>query len=297
MEQYTLEFDRFHLELGTRACIMGILNTTPDSFSDGGKFNTLDTALNQGRDLVTAGAHILDIGGESSRPFAEPVSEQEEMDRTIPVIETLAKEIEIPISIDTVKSTVAQEALKAGASIINDISAFEKDPTMADLAAQTRAPAILMHMKGTPETMQVNPSYKDLMGEITTYLEQRVAFALEKGVNKNQIILDPGIGFGKTVAHNLVLIKELEQLIAMGFPVLMGPSRKSFIQAILTQNDKNKVDTAKAVEAVGPQDPRTEFGTLAAVAACLMNGAHIIRVHDVDTISSFTQIIDAVRNA
>lgn len=297
MEQYILEFDRFRLELGSRACIMGILNTTPDSFSDGGKFNTLDTALIQGRDLVAAGAHILDIGGESSRPFSDPVSEQEEMDRTIPVIETLAKEIEIPISIDTVKSTVAQEALKAGASIINDISAFEKDPAMADLAAQTRAPAILMHMKGTPSTMQVNPSYKDLMGEITTYLEQRVAFALEKGVNKNQIILDPGIGFGKTVAHNLVLIKELEQLIAMGFPVLMGPSRKSFIQAILTQNDEKEVGNVTAVEAVGPQDPRTEFGTLAAVAACLMNGAHIIRVHDVDTISSFTQIIDAVRNA
>ncbi len=288
MEQYTLEFDRFHLDLGTRACIMGILNTTPDSFSDGGKFNTLDAALTQGRTLVRAGAHILDIGGESSRPFAEPVSEQEEMDRTIPVIQALAKEIEVPISIDTVKSTVAQEALKAGASIINDISAFEKDPAMADLAAQTQAPAILMHMKGTPATMQVNPSYEDLMGEIITYLEQRVAFAMEKGVDKNQIILDPGIGFGKTVAHNLVLIKELEQVIAMGFPILMGPSRKSFIQTILTQNNKNKV---------GPQDPRTEFGTLAAVAACLMNGAHIIRVHDVDTISSFTQIIDAVRNA
>jgi dihydropteroate synthase len=286
--KFSLEFGRFRLDLGTQACIMGILNTTPDSFSDGGQFNTFDTALAQARELIEAGAHILDIGGESSRPFAEPVSEQEELDRTIPVIEALANEIEIPISIDTVKSSVARAALDAGAAIINDISAFEKDPAMADLAAETKAPAILMHMKGTPATMQVNPSYEDLMGEITTYLEERVAFALDRGVAKNQIILDPGIGFGKTVDHNLVLIKELHRLTALGFPVLMGPSRKSFIQAILTNTTRKKA---------GPDDPRTEYGTLAACAASLMNGAHIVRVHDVDTVYSFTRIIDAIRNA
>jgi dihydropteroate synthase len=288
MDEFTLEFDRFRLELGSTACIMGILNTTPDSFSDGGKFNTLEAALAQGRGLVEAGAHILDIGGESSRPFAQPVSEQEEMDRTIPVIEALASEIEVPISIDTVKPAVARAALNAGAAIINDISAFEKDPAMADLAAETAAPVILMHMKGTPETMQINPSYDDLMGEITGYLEERVAFAVEKGVAKDKIILDPGIGFGKTVDHNLVLIKELHRLTDMGFPVLMGPSRKSFIQNILTQTTKKEA---------GPDDPRTEYGTLAAVAASLMNGAHIVRVHDVDTVASFTRIIDAIRNA
>ncbi|MCG8634029.1 MAG: dihydropteroate synthase [Desulfobacterales bacterium] len=288
METFTLEFGRFRLDLGSQACIMGILNTTPDSFSDGGRFNTLDTAVAQGRELVAAGAGILDIGGESSRPFAEPVSEQEEMDRTIPVIEALANEIEVPISIDTVKPAVAREALNAGAAIINDISAFEKDPAMADLAAETAAPVILMHMKGTPETMQINPSYDDLMGEITDYLEERVAFAAERGVAKDKIILDPGIGFGKTVDHNLVLIKELHRLTALGFPVLMGPSRKSFIQNILTQTTKKEA---------GPGDPRTEYGTLAAVAASLMNGAHIVRVHDVDTVASFTRIIDAIRNA
>lgn len=285
---FTLEFGRFRLELGTRACIMGILNTTPDSFSDGGQFNTFDTALAQARELVEAGAHILDIGGESSRPFAEPVSEQEELDRTIPVIETLANEIDIPISIDTVKSGVARAALDAGAAIINDISAFEKDPALADLASQTGAPAILMHMKGTPETMQINPSYEDLMGEITGYLGERVAFAVERGVARDKIILDPGIGFGKTVNHNLVLIKELHRLTAMGFPVLMGPSRKSFIQNVLTDTTKIKA---------GPGDPRTEHGTLAACAASLMNGAHIIRVHDVETVYSFTRIIDAIKNA
>lgn len=285
---FTLEFGRFRLDLGPRTCIMGILNTTPDSFSDGGQFNTLDAALAQARALVDAGAHILDIGGESSRPFAQPVSEQEELDRTIPVIEAIANEIDVPISIDTVKAPVARAALNAGAAIINDISAFEKDPTMADVAAHSGAPAILMHMKGTPETMQINPSYEDLMGEVTRYLENRVAFALEKGVAREKIILDPGIGFGKTVAHNLVLIKELHRLIELGFPVLMGPSRKSFIQNILTDT------TGKPS---GPEDARTENGTLAACAASLMNGAHIVRVHDVATLFSFTRIIDAIRNA
>ncbi|MCG8616878.1 MAG: dihydropteroate synthase [Desulfobacterales bacterium] len=288
MENFTLEFGRFRLDLGSKACIMGILNTTPDSFSDGGQFNTLDAALAQGRALVDAGAHILDIGGESSRPGAAPVSEQEELDRTIPVIEKLSSEIDVPISIDTVKSTVGRAALDAGAAIINDISAFEKDPALADLAAETGAPAILMHMKGTPETMQINPSYDDLMGEITDYLDARVAFAVERGVARDKIILDPGIGFGKTVEHNLVLIKELHRLTALGFPVLMGPSRKSFIQNILTRTTKKEA---------GPDDPRTEYGTLAAVAASLMNGAHIVRVHDVETVASFSRIIDAIRNA
>lgn len=283
-----MTFGRFRLDLGTKACIMGILNTTPDSFSDGGRFNTLETALAHGRELVDAGAHILDIGGESSRPFSEPVSEQEEMDRTIPVIEAISREIDVPISIDTVKSAVAREALNAGAAMLNDISAFEKDPVMADLAAETGAPVILMHMKGTPETMQVNPSYEDLMGEITGYLEERTTFAMDRGVAREKIILDPGIGFGKTVDHNLVLIKELHRLTAMGFPVLMGPSRKSFIQNILASATRQET---------GPKDAGTEYGTLAAVAASLMNGAHIVRVHDVDAVSSFTRIIDAIRNA
>ncbi len=286
--EFTLKFGRFKLDLGDNACIMGILNTTPDSFSDGGKFNTLDAAKAHARSLVDAGAHILDIGGESSRPFSEPVSEQEELDRTMPVIEAIAHEIDVPISIDTVKAGVARAALDAGAAIINDISAFEKDPALADVAAEMGAPTILMHMKGTPETMQINPSYDDLMGEITTYLEKRVAFAMEKGVAKDKIILDPGIGFGKTVAHNLVLIKELHRLIDMGFPVLMGPSRKSFIQTVLTDSTQKEA---------GPRDPRTEFGTLAACAASLMNGAHIIRVHDVESVYAFTRIIDAIRNA
>ncbi|MDD4273026.1 MAG: dihydropteroate synthase [Desulfobacter postgatei] len=285
---FTLEFGRFKLDLGPRACIMGILNTTPDSFSDGGKYTSLDKALTRAHEMVAAGAHILDIGGESSRPFSEPVSEQEELDRTIPVIEAIASRIDIPISIDTVKAKVAKEALAAGGSIINDISAFEKDPGMLDVALETGAPAVLMHMKGTPETMQVNPSYDDLMGEIITYLQERVNFVLEKGMAPQKIILDPGIGFGKTVAHNLVLIKELHQVTALGYPVLIGPSRKSFIQKVLGKTTGKKV---------GSGDAGTEYGTLAACAASLMNGAHIIRVHDVETVCAFSHIIDAIRNA
>jgi len=288
MQSFTLEFDKFRLELGSDTCIMGVLNTTPDSFSDGGKFNTLETAVHQGIKLVNDGAHILDIGGESSRPFAAPVSEQEELDRIIPVIEILSKQIEVPISIDTVKSIVAKEALNAGAAIINDITAFEKDPAMADLAAKKNVPVILMHMRGTPETMQVNPSYDDLMLEITSYLESRASYVMEKGVDKKNIILDPGIGFGKTVEHNLVLINHLDKITDLGYPVLMGPSRKSFIQNILSKNNENPI---------GPNHIKAEYGTLAAVAASILNGSHIVRVHDVEKLKSFTAVIDAIRNA
>ena len=288
MLPFTLEFDRFRLELGPETCIMGILNATPDSFSDGGKFNSFKTAVEQGIKLVKDGAHILDIGGESSRPFAAPISEQEELDRVIPVIENLSKRIDVPISIDTIKSGVAREALNAGAAMINDISAFEKDPAMADLAAHRGVPVVLMHMKGTPETMQVNPDYDDLMLEITTYLASRAAYALEKGIKKNNIILDPGIGFGKTIEHNLVLINHLEKITALGYPVLSGPSRKSFIQNILTQKEKTPV---------GADHIKTEYGSLAAVAASILRGAHIVRVHDVERAKSFTLIIDSIRNA
>lgn len=289
MQSFRLEFGKHTVDLGpSTTCIMGILNATPDSFSDGGQFNTVETAVEQGRKLVKEGAHILDIGGESSRPFAEPVSEQQELDRVIPVIERLSGQIDIPISIDTVKSTVAREALNAGAAIINDISAFEKDPEMVNVAAETTAPVVLMHMKGTPQTMQVDPSYDDLMLEVTSYLSSRAAFAMENGIEKQQIILDPGIGFGKTVGHNLVLIKHLDKISGLGFPILMGPSRKSFIQNILSDEEGKDI---------GPGHSKTEHGTLAAVAASIMNGAHIVRVHDVQSVRAFTHIIDSIRNA
>ena len=277
----------YHLELAPgRTCIMGILNTTPDSFSDGGKFLDFDAAVAQGRALVAAGAGILDIGGESTRPFSKGVSAQEEMDRVVPVIETLSREIDVPISIDTMKADVAREAIKAGAAIINDITALEKDPAMAPLAVAEKVPVMLMHMKGTPEDMQVNPSYDDFMKEITDYLAQRISFALQAGVPKEHIIVDPGIGFGKTVDHNLMLIKHLEQVHALGYPVLMGPSRKSFIRNLLSRGDNGKE----------PEMSRVEMGTLGAVAACIMNGAQIVRVHDVSSVQALTCIVNAVQN-
>jgi dihydropteroate synthase len=288
MSGFQLTFGKFQLDLGTRACIMGILNVTPDSFSDGGRFHDYNAAVAQGIRLAEQGAHILDIGGESTRPFSKPVSTQEEIDRVVPVIETLSKKISIPISIDTIKAPVARAALDAGAAIINDISAFEMDPGMVGVAARYQVPVILMHMKGTPETMQNDPVYDDLIQEISDYLAGRAADVIAGGVEKSRIILDPGIGFGKTVHHNLQLIKCLETIVDLGFPVLMGPSRKSFIRNILSKDaPKIPLDTPEQIE----------NGTLAAVGACLAHGAHIIRVHDVQRTVAFTRIFDAIRNA
>ena len=287
MQSFKMLFNGFTLELGRKkTCIMGILNTTPDSFSDGGRFNTFDSALDQGLKLVQDGAHILDIGGESSRPFAEPVGEQEELSRVIPVIKALSKQIKVPISIDTVRASVAGTALDAGASIINDISALSRDPAMAELAAKRKVPVILMHMKGRPENMQNNPDYSDLMTEIRDYLAERAAFAMENGVERDKIILDPGIGFGKTVEHNLIIIKQLEKIANLGFPVLMGPSRKSFIQKILARGEEIPAS---------PDNTHIEYGTLAACASSVANGAHIVRVHDVEKAKAFFAIFDAVR--
>lgn len=281
-----LEWGEFRLDLSSRTCVMGILNATPDSFSDGGKFFNFDDAVAQGLMLVAQGADILDIGGESSRPFSKPVPADEEIKRVVPVIKALSKQVDVPISIDTMKSEVAREAIKAGASIINDITAMEHDPEMLFLAAEREVPVILMHMKGTPETMQIAPSYDDFMQEIKDYLSGRVDAAMQAGIKREKIILDPGIGFGKTVTHNLMLIKHLEQLHSLGFPLLMGPSRKSFITNILKSEFEREVP-AVSLDA--------EKGTLAAVAACIMNGSQIIRVHDVAAVKPLVHILDAIR--
>lgn len=281
----SMEWRGFKLDFKRKPSIMGILNTTPDSFSDGGRFLSFDRAVDQGLALVEAGADILDIGGESTRPFAAVVGAQEEMDRVVPVIEALTKRIEIPISIDTVKAVVAQEAIQAGAALVNDISAMEHDPGMADMVSKEGVPIILMHMQGTPSTMQIKPTYEDLLGEITAYLTARVKVAMDAGIDPNMVILDPGIGFGKTVDHNLALIRGIDKIGELGYPVLMGPSRKSFVQKILSQA------TGRSVKA---DDLEAELGTMAAAAACLMNGAQIVRVHDVKTFSPMTQIIAAI---
>ena len=215
MASFDLTWGEHRLTFGTRPLIMGILNVTPDSFSDGGRFFSTRDAVAQAEKMVREGADIIDIGGESTRPFSEAVSEAEEVRRVIPVIEALADRVKIPISIDTSKAAVARQALNVGASMINDISALRADPALAGVAADSGVPVILMHMKGTPKDMQASPRYDDLFGEIDAFLKQAVATAEQKGIQRSKIIVDPGIGFGKTVLHNLLLLKHLSRFKTM----------------------------------------------------------------------------------
>ncbi|MBU3947519.1 MAG: dihydropteroate synthase [Proteobacteria bacterium] len=288
MKSYEIAWGSHRLVLGNTTRIMGIVNVTPDSFSDGGIFFNTDSAVAHGEKLVEDGADILDIGGESSRPFSEPVSEKEEIRRVVPVIKKLANRISVPISIDTTKSVVAQHAIDAGAGIINDISALHSDKKLAEIAAKHGVPVILMHMKGTPENMQLSPHYDNLLEEIKKYLKDAAQIALNSGIDKSKIIIDPGIGFGKTIEHNLLLIKNLHELADLDMPVLIGPSRKAFIRKIIT--NKSGIE-------LKPHESAVETGTQAAVAAAVFAGAHIVRVHDVANTVSTVRIIDAIKNA
>ena len=276
------------LELGGRTRIMGILNVTPDSFSDGGRFFSTDRAIAQALQLVEEGADILDIGGESTRPFSDPVGESEELDRVLPVIEALAGRIAVPISIDTTKSPVASRAVAAGASLINDVSALRMDPLMADTAAKCKVPLVLMHMKGVPKTMQVDPVYDDLIADILAFLDHAMNRAVAAGVDPRKIILDPGIGFGKTVGHNLRIIRELDRFHELGAPLLIGPSRKMFIRHLLGKDSRNDPD---------PLGVEVARGTQATVAAAALKGVQIVRVHDVARTRATLTIVDAVRSA
>ena len=288
MREYQIAWNTHHLSLGKRTCVMGILNVTPDSFSDGGHFYTVDNAVRQGETLFQEGADIVDIGGESTRPFSEAVSVEEETRRVVAVIESLAKRITVPISIDTTKAEVARRAIEAGASMINDISALRMDPAMAEVAVEHDVPIILMHMQGTPKTMQANPSYLDLTGEIKAFLEDAIQTAKQQGIPMSRIIADPGIGFGKTFAHNFSLLKHLKDFESLGIPILIGPSRKAFLRHTL--KDANSKD-------IRPNHPRVANGTQAAVAAAVLNGAHIVRVHDVAPTVTTLKIIDAIKQA
>ncbi len=286
--EYHLAWSGFTLTLGQKTRIMGILNITPNSFSDGDRFFDRDQALAQAETLVEAGADILDIGGESTRPFSEAVDAEEEIRRVVPVIAYLAKKIPIPISIDTTKAIVAQQAIAAGASVINDISALHFDDRMAEVAAANDVLLILMHIKGTPRDMQVDPTYDDLMGEVTQFLTDAGQRAEQAGVAKKNIILDPGIGFGKTLAHNLSLIRHLHEFHRLDRPLLLGTSRKAFIRKLLVPKNQTELP---------PDHPLVETGTQASVAAGIMAGAHIVRVHDVAGTRATVKIMDAIRNA
>jgi dihydropteroate synthase len=275
---FVLKWGNHSLNLGNRTHIMGVLNVTPDSFSDGGLYIQRDKAIEQGIAMAHEGADIIDIGGESTRPYSETVPCDKEIARVIPVIEALSKDIKIPISIDTCKAKVAVEALKAGASMINDISALRFDPEMASVVAEAGVPVILMHMQGTPGDMQKNPTYDNLIQEILDFFRNAIERAVKAGIRKDLIIIDPGIGFGKTFHHNLEIIKELKQFSSLERPILLGTSRKAFIGHIL-QNEPDERDT----------------GTMATVSAGVLNGAHIVRVHDVKRTLETVKIIDAIK--
>ena len=247
-----------------RSLIMGILNVTPDSFSDGGDYYEKNLAVEHALKMVNQGADIIDIGGESTRPFSEPVSFDEEISRVIPVIKGIRENSDVCISIDTTKSKVALAALESGASFINDISAMETDPAMVNVALKFDCPLVLMHMKGKPKNMQDNPLYKSLIKDIKNYLLERVEFAVSKGVDRKKIIIDPGIGFGKTVENNFEIINNLEQFVEVKLPVLLGASRKSFIGVTLDLPEKERMEGSIAANIIG-----------------LQKGAKIFRVHDV----------------
>ncbi len=259
---------------------MGILNLTPDSFSDGGRFLGRDAALRHAMQMVEEGAGIIDIGGESTRPGAQPVSVEQELDRVVPVIETLAGEVSVPISVDTLKPSVMRDAVAAGAGLINDVMALQA-PGAIETVAELQVPVCLMHMQGEPRTMQQQPHYEDVVAEVRDFLSQRVAACEAGGIRRERIVLDPGFGFGKTLAHNLSLLKHLADLDALGLPLLVGISRKSMIGSLLGD---------------APVDQRVT-GSVAAAVVAVMQGAAIIRAHDVKQTVEALQIASAVLSA
>ncbi|MDQ5985724.1 MAG: dihydropteroate synthase [Syntrophus sp. SKADARSKE-3] len=278
---FILKTPRRDIVLGGRTLIMAVLNVTPDSFYDGGRYFSLNEAVAHGLRLTEEGADMIDIGGESSRPGADPVSIEEEWRRVIPVVEKLASLVDIPISVDTTKADIAHAAMAAGAEMINDISSMTFDHRMAEVVAETKAAVALMHMRGRPKTMQNGDLvYDDLMADILEYLRQKMADAKKMGISEERIVLDPGIGFGKTVEDNLRIIKHLGDLTVLGRPILMGVSRKSFIGRITGDETSERI-----------------FGTAAAVTAAVMAGSSIVRVHEVGPMKKVVALSDAIRGA
>lgn len=273
-----LAWSNFSLDFSKKTYIMGILNVTPDSFSDGGLYFSEKKAIEHALRLVEEGADIIDVGGESTRPGSEPVFPEEEIRRTIPVIRALSKEIRVPISIDTYKAEVARRALDAGATMVNDISGLRFDPDMPAVVAEYGVPVVIMHIKGRPKDMQQNPVYEALIPEIMDYLRISIRLAIKFGIKEDRIIIDPGIGFGKTFEHNLEIINNLKEFTLLEKPVAVGVSRKAFIGRILGD--------------LPPQE-RLE-GTAAAVAIAIYNGANIVRVHDVKEIVRVARVVDSI---
>ncbi len=276
-KKQVLEWTGGRLDFSNGALLMGILNVTPDSFSDGGKFFDTDKAITHGIKMAEDGAAIIDVGAESSRPGSEPVSADEQIKRAVPVIEALSKKITIPISIDAYNFEVARTALDAGASMINDITALS-DERMANLAAEKKVPVVLMHMRGNPKIMQANPVYEDVVNDVLQYLLEHAEKAEKFGIPSERIFIDPGIGFGKTFEHNLLLLKNIDKFVASGYRVLVGTSRKAFIGKI-----------------TGKENPSDRiFGTAATVALCAAAGVSILRVHDVSQMNEVVKVLSSI---
>lgn len=275
--EFTLSLRNGCISFGDRTRIMGILNVTPDSFSDGGRFHGFDAAVAQGEKMAEEGADIIDIGGESTRPGSDPVPLEEEAERVLPVVEYLSKNLCVPLSIDTCKAEIARRALDAGAEIVNDVSSLRFDKEMAGVVRESGCPLILMHMLGSPKVMQEHPHYDALMPEIISFLEKRMDAAVEEGISFDQLIVDPGIGFGKTVDHNLEILREVSRMRALGRPILIGSSRKATIGVVLDAEPHDRLE-----------------GSAATVAVAIANGAHIVRVHDVKQMARVAKMTDAI---
>ncbi len=283
-KKFRLRLPSRMLVLGERTLVMGVLNVTPDSFSDGGVYLDADAAVARALEMERAGADILDVGGESTRPGSEGISASEEMRRILPVLEKLRGKLKIPISVDTSKSEVAEAAIFQGAEILNDVTALRADPRLAEIAAKRKLPLILMHMRGDPRTMQKEPFARDVLRDVSTGLRRAVAVARRAGVAKSQIVLDPGIGFGKSAAQNYELLQKLPEFARLGYPLLVGTSRKNFL-----------TKAPGAAPGAAPDADRI-WGTAATVVASILGGAHIVRVHDVAEIVHVARVADAIAN-
>jgi dihydropteroate synthase len=279
------QWGSWRLELSSRTHVMGVLNVTPDSFSDGGRYLRPDRALAHAERMAEAGADLIDIGGESTRPGAPPVPVDEELRRVIPVIEKVAARCRLPISIDTSKAEVARRAIGAGAAMVNDVTALRGDPAMAGVVAQAGVPVVLMHMRGTPATMQRRPRYRAVMEELLRFFRERIAAAVAAGIDRRRIMLDPGLGFGKTPAHNLEILRRLDLLARLNRPILIGPSRKSFLGKLIDRPPG---------QSPSQSDNRRLEGTAAAVTAAVLHGAHVVRVHDVAEMVRVVRVVDAI---
>ncbi len=279
MTNFAIKCKNVEFNTKNQTIIMGVINVTPDSFSDGGRFQTRASIVSQCKKLIRGGAHIIDVGGESTRPFSQPVSEEEELSRVIPAIKAIRSFSDIPISIDTTKAKVAREAIEEGADIVNDISGLRFSPGMAQVISDYEVPVIIMHMKGTPQDMQIEPCYEDVCKEIYDFFQERMDFCLSKGISPQQVIFDPGIGFGKRLRDNLDIINGLSIFCSLNRPILIGPSRKAFLGKICHIDDPKLRDNA----------------TCGAVVAAVLNGASIVRVHDPSSVADAVKVAFALR--